>query len=156
MGNPNVPGGRCLPQSKWVRGFRSEVMGKAGDPGSLRDTRSGEQGEWGVRQSLGGQGDLRPWYLAGASCLSVLPVPLPADQAPLVVQVHPTRSVVPQGGPHSLRCQVSGNPPHYFYWSREDGRPLPSSTQQRHQGACGPRPLSHPGGRGDTGLPLPY
>nr|XP_045374403.1 basement membrane-specific heparan sulfate proteoglycan core protein [Camelus bactrianus] len=58
-----------------------------------------------------------------------------ADQAPLVVQVQPTRSVVPQGGPHSLRCQVSGSPPHYFYWSREDGRPLPSSTQQRHQGS---------------------
>ncbi|KAM7247874.1 hypothetical protein CapIbe_001827 [Capra ibex] len=72
VGNPNVPGGRCLPQ---------------------------------------------------------------ADQAPLVVQVHPARSVVPQGGPHSLRCQVSGSPPHYFYWSREDGRPLPSSTQQRHQGS---------------------
>uniref|UniRef100_A0A8D1S977 Basement membrane-specific heparan sulfate proteoglycan core protein n=1 Tax=Sus scrofa TaxID=9823 RepID=A0A8D1S977_PIG len=60
---------------------------------------------------------------------------LPQDQAPLVVQVQPPRSVVPQGGPHSLRCQVSGSPPHYFYWSREDGRPLPSSTQQRHQGS---------------------
>ncbi|KAM6218940.1 basement membrane-specific heparan sulfate proteoglycan core protein [Rhynchocyon petersi] len=58
-----------------------------------------------------------------------------ADQTPLVVQVHPSRSIVPQGGPHSLRCQVSGNPPHYFYWSREDGRPVPSSTQQRHQGS---------------------
>nr|XP_058908989.1 basement membrane-specific heparan sulfate proteoglycan core protein isoform X11 [Kogia breviceps] len=58
-----------------------------------------------------------------------------ADQVPLVVQVQPTRSIVPQGGPHSLRCQVSGSPPHYFYWSREDGRPLPSSTQQRHQGS---------------------
>ncbi|XP_049734158.1 basement membrane-specific heparan sulfate proteoglycan core protein isoform X9 [Elephas maximus indicus] len=58
-----------------------------------------------------------------------------ADQAPLVVQVHPARSIVPQGGSHSLRCQVSGNPPHYFYWSREDGRPVPSSTQQRHQGS---------------------
>ncbi|KAM8788637.1 basement membrane-specific heparan sulfate proteoglycan core protein isoform 12-T12 [Rhynchonycteris naso] len=58
-----------------------------------------------------------------------------ADQATLVVQVQPTRSIVPQGGPHSLRCQVSGSPPHYFYWSREDGRPLPSSTQQRHQGS---------------------
>ncbi|XP_075408101.1 basement membrane-specific heparan sulfate proteoglycan core protein isoform X2 [Tenrec ecaudatus] len=57
------------------------------------------------------------------------------DQAPLVVQVHPPRSIVPQGGPHSLRCQVSGNPPHYFYWSREDGRAVPSSTQQRHQGS---------------------
>ncbi|XP_053431699.1 basement membrane-specific heparan sulfate proteoglycan core protein isoform X4 [Nycticebus coucang] len=57
------------------------------------------------------------------------------NQAPLVVQVHPARTIVPQGGPHSLRCQVSGSPPHYFYWSREDGRPLPSSTQQRHQGS---------------------
>ncbi|CAK6440721.1 unnamed protein product [Pipistrellus nathusii] len=60
---------------------------------------------------------------------------LPQDQAQLVVQVQPPRSIVPQGGPHSLRCQVSGSPPHYFYWSREDGRPLPSSTQQRHQGS---------------------
>ncbi|XP_058574713.1 basement membrane-specific heparan sulfate proteoglycan core protein isoform X10 [Neofelis nebulosa] len=58
-----------------------------------------------------------------------------ADAAPLVVRVHPARSVVPQGGSHSLWCQVSGSPPHYFYWSREDGRPLPSSTQQRHQGS---------------------
>ncbi|XP_048206407.1 basement membrane-specific heparan sulfate proteoglycan core protein isoform X3 [Perognathus longimembris pacificus] len=57
------------------------------------------------------------------------------DEAPLVVQVHPTRSVVPQGGPHSLQCKVTGSPPHYFYWSREDGRPLPSSAQQRHQGS---------------------
>ncbi|XP_053776217.1 basement membrane-specific heparan sulfate proteoglycan core protein isoform X1 [Desmodus rotundus] len=65
----------------------------------------------------------------GGRCLSQ------ADQAPLVVQVHPARSIVPQGGPHSLRCQVSGSPPHYFYWSREDGRPLPSGTQQRHQGS---------------------
>ncbi|XP_035881390.1 basement membrane-specific heparan sulfate proteoglycan core protein isoform X12 [Phyllostomus discolor] len=58
-----------------------------------------------------------------------------ADQAPLVVQVQPARSIVSQGSPHSLRCQVSGSPPHYFYWSREDGRPLPSGTQQRHQGS---------------------
>ncbi|XP_038319304.1 basement membrane-specific heparan sulfate proteoglycan core protein isoform X13 [Canis lupus familiaris] len=58
-----------------------------------------------------------------------------ADAAPLVVQVHPARSIVPQGGSHSLRCQVSGSPPHYFYWSREDGRPVPGSTQQRHQGS---------------------
>uniref|UniRef100_A0A8C7BY28 Basement membrane-specific heparan sulfate proteoglycan core protein n=1 Tax=Neovison vison TaxID=452646 RepID=A0A8C7BY28_NEOVI len=56
-------------------------------------------------------------------------------QAPLVVQVHPARSIVPQGGSHSLRCQVTGSSPHYFYWSREDGRPMPSSTQQRHQGS---------------------
>nr|XP_054952810.1 basement membrane-specific heparan sulfate proteoglycan core protein isoform X2 [Pan paniscus] len=57
------------------------------------------------------------------------------NQAPLVVEVHPARSIVPQGGSHSLRCQVSGSPPHYFYWSREDGRPVPSGTQQRHQGS---------------------
>nr|XP_035965223.1 basement membrane-specific heparan sulfate proteoglycan core protein isoform X15 [Halichoerus grypus] len=58
-----------------------------------------------------------------------------ADATPLVVQVHPARSIVPQSGSHSLRCQVSGSPPHYFYWSREDGRPMPSSAQQRHQGS---------------------
>uniref|UniRef100_A0A8C7BYP0 Basement membrane-specific heparan sulfate proteoglycan core protein n=1 Tax=Neovison vison TaxID=452646 RepID=A0A8C7BYP0_NEOVI len=58
-----------------------------------------------------------------------------AIAAPLVVQVHPARSIVPQGGSHSLRCQVTGSSPHYFYWSREDGRPMPSSTQQRHQGS---------------------
>uniref|UniRef100_A0A8C7C7Q3 Basement membrane-specific heparan sulfate proteoglycan core protein n=1 Tax=Neovison vison TaxID=452646 RepID=A0A8C7C7Q3_NEOVI len=62
----------------------------------------------------------------------VLPL---AIAAPLVVQVHPARSIVPQGGSHSLRCQVTGSSPHYFYWSREDGRPMPSSTQQRHQGS---------------------
>nr|Q05793.1 RecName: Full=Basement membrane-specific heparan sulfate proteoglycan core protein; Short=HSPG; Contains: RecName: Full=Endorepellin; Contains: RecName: Full=LG3 peptide; Flags: Precursor [Mus musculus]AAA39911.1 perlecan [Mus musculus] len=59
----------------------------------------------------------------------------PLTKESLEVQIHPSRSVVPQGGPHSLRCQVSGSPPHYFYWSREDGRPLPSSAQQRHQGS---------------------
>ncbi|XP_049631522.1 basement membrane-specific heparan sulfate proteoglycan core protein [Suncus etruscus] len=58
-----------------------------------------------------------------------------AGQALLVVQIHPARSIVTQGGSHTLRCQVTGNLPHYFYWSREDGRPLSSRTQQRHQGA---------------------
>lgn len=87
--------------------------------------------------------------------LSSPPLPLSADQASLVVQVQPPRSIVPQGGPHSLRCQVSGSPPHYFYWSREDGRPLPSSTQQRHQGTYGPNPMNHPVGREALGLSLP-
>ncbi|XP_075802672.1 basement membrane-specific heparan sulfate proteoglycan core protein isoform X4 [Microtus pennsylvanicus] len=59
----------------------------------------------------------------------------PLTKDTLEVQVHPSRSVVPQGGPHSLRCQVNGSPPHYFYWSREDGQPLPSGAQQRHQGS---------------------
>lgn len=72
-----------------------------------------------------------------------------------MVQVQPTRSIVPQGGPHSLRCQVSGSPPHYFYWSREDGRPLPSSTQQRHQGTHGPNPMSHPVGGEAQACPCP-
>ncbi|XP_055978752.1 basement membrane-specific heparan sulfate proteoglycan core protein [Sorex fumeus] len=58
-----------------------------------------------------------------------------ANQALLVVQIHPARSIVPQGSAHSLRCQVTGNQPHYFYWSREDRRPLSNRTQQRHQGA---------------------
>ncbi|XP_056651601.1 basement membrane-specific heparan sulfate proteoglycan core protein isoform X3 [Monodelphis domestica] len=57
------------------------------------------------------------------------------DQALLVVQVHPARSTVPQGGSHSLRCQVSGSPPYYYYWTREDGRSIPSTTQQRQQGS---------------------
>uniref|UniRef100_A0A4X2MB19 Basement membrane-specific heparan sulfate proteoglycan core protein n=1 Tax=Vombatus ursinus TaxID=29139 RepID=A0A4X2MB19_VOMUR len=56
-------------------------------------------------------------------------------QALLVVQVHPARSTVPQGGSHSLRCQVSGSPPYYYYWTREDGRSIPSTTQQRQQGS---------------------
>ena len=96
------------------------------------------------RQRLGDTATCR-----GASCLNGLshaPLPPPADQAPLVVQVHPARSIVPQGGPHSLRCQVSGSPPHSFYWSREDGRPVPSGTQQRHHGTCDPSPRNHPGG----------
>uniref|UniRef100_A0A8C7EWG4 Heparan sulfate proteoglycan 2 n=1 Tax=Neovison vison TaxID=452646 RepID=A0A8C7EWG4_NEOVI len=79
-------------------------------------------------------------------------------QAPLVVQVHPARSIVPQGGSHSLRCQVTGSSPHYFYWSREDGRPMPSSTQQRHQGTQDPGPLgpvSHPSGKEGTVLFAP-
>ncbi|XP_072465307.1 basement membrane-specific heparan sulfate proteoglycan core protein isoform X4 [Notamacropus eugenii] len=58
-----------------------------------------------------------------------------ADQALLVVQVHPARSTVPQGSSHSLRCQVSGSPPYYYYWTREDGRSIPSTTQQRQQGS---------------------
>uniref|UniRef100_A0A8C9YGV5 Heparan sulfate proteoglycan 2 n=1 Tax=Sander lucioperca TaxID=283035 RepID=A0A8C9YGV5_SANLU len=39
------------------------------------------------------------------------------------------------GSPVTLRCQVSGSPPHYFYWSREDGRPVSSGADRRRQGA---------------------
>uniref|UniRef100_A0A8C1I702 Heparan sulfate proteoglycan 2 n=1 Tax=Cyprinus carpio TaxID=7962 RepID=A0A8C1I702_CYPCA len=38
------------------------------------------------------------------------------------------------GLPVTLRCQVSGYPPHYFHWSREDGRPISSTAERRRQG----------------------
>ncbi|XP_042746630.1 basement membrane-specific heparan sulfate proteoglycan core protein isoform X4 [Lagopus leucura] len=52
----------------------------------------------------------------------------------LAVRVHPPRTAVPQGSAVTLRCQASGEPPLYYHWSREDGRPLPSSAQSREQG----------------------
>ncbi|XP_072210311.1 basement membrane-specific heparan sulfate proteoglycan core protein isoform X3 [Excalfactoria chinensis] len=52
----------------------------------------------------------------------------------LAVRVHPPRTAVPQGSAVTLRCQASGEPPLYYHWSREDGRPLPSSAQSRRQG----------------------
>nr|XP_033484843.1 basement membrane-specific heparan sulfate proteoglycan core protein isoform X12 [Epinephelus lanceolatus] len=55
--------------------------------------------------------------------------------ASLVVKVYPEKVLSSQGGPVTLRCQVSGSPPHYFYWSREDGRPISSSADRRRQGA---------------------
>uniref|UniRef100_A0A672H4F7 Heparan sulfate proteoglycan 2 n=1 Tax=Salarias fasciatus TaxID=181472 RepID=A0A672H4F7_SALFA len=55
--------------------------------------------------------------------------------AALVVKVYPERVSASQGGSVTLRCQVSGSPPHYFYWSREDGRPISSSADRRRQGA---------------------
>ncbi|KAM4652668.1 basement membrane-specific heparan sulfate proteoglycan core protein [Discoglossus pictus] len=60
---------------------------------------------------------------------------IPEDRrSQLVVRIHPQKAKVVQGGEVSLRCQVSGNPPYYFYWSREDGRPLPGSAQPRDKG----------------------
>ncbi|XP_054464444.1 basement membrane-specific heparan sulfate proteoglycan core protein isoform X3 [Anoplopoma fimbria] len=55
--------------------------------------------------------------------------------ASLVVKVYPERVQSSQGGSVTLRCQVSGSPPHYFYWSREDGRSISSSADRRRQGA---------------------
>lgn len=49
----------------------------------------------------------------------------------LVVRILPERVEVSQGNQVTLRCHVSGNPPHYFFWSREDGR-LISNTAERH------------------------
>ncbi|XP_063292891.1 basement membrane-specific heparan sulfate proteoglycan core protein isoform X6 [Pelobates fuscus] len=51
-----------------------------------------------------------------------------------VVRIHPQKSTVSQGGEVTLRCQAGGNPPHYFYWSREDGRPLPASADTKAKG----------------------
>lgn len=154
VGNPDVQGGRCLHQGKWDHGRRSG-NGQVREPGEFerQEVRRTGLGVGQDRLWKGRNSEIQP--RAGGSHLNGLshaPLPPPADQAPLVVQVHPARSIVPQGGPHSLRCQVSGSPPHYFYWSREDGRPLPSGTQQRHQGTHGPQPQEPPRGRGGPGL----
>ncbi|XP_036844476.1 basement membrane-specific heparan sulfate proteoglycan core protein isoform X1 [Oncorhynchus mykiss] len=54
--------------------------------------------------------------------------------ASLVVKVYPERVLVAQGSPVTLRCQVTGAPPHYYYWSREDGKPVTNSANRRGQG----------------------
>uniref|UniRef100_A0AAR2IJ36 Heparan sulfate proteoglycan 2 n=1 Tax=Pygocentrus nattereri TaxID=42514 RepID=A0AAR2IJ36_PYGNA len=54
--------------------------------------------------------------------------------ASLVVKVYPERVLAAQGSPVTLRCQASGTPPHYFYWTREDGRPISRSAERRRQG----------------------
>ncbi|XP_070963572.1 basement membrane-specific heparan sulfate proteoglycan core protein-like [Oncorhynchus clarkii lewisi] len=54
--------------------------------------------------------------------------------ASLVVKVYPERVLVTQGSPVTLRCQVTGPPPHYYYWSREDGRPVTNSAVRQRQG----------------------
>uniref|UniRef100_A0A672LAK0 Heparan sulfate proteoglycan 2 n=1 Tax=Sinocyclocheilus grahami TaxID=75366 RepID=A0A672LAK0_SINGR len=59
---------------------------------------------------------------------------IPCLAASLVVKVYPERVQVAQGIPVTLRCQVSGYPPHYFRWSREDGRPISSTAERRRQG----------------------
>uniref|UniRef100_A0A671MKX5 Basement membrane-specific heparan sulfate proteoglycan core protein-like n=1 Tax=Sinocyclocheilus anshuiensis TaxID=1608454 RepID=A0A671MKX5_9TELE len=60
---------------------------------------------------------------------------IPCLAASLVVKVYPERVQVARGLPVTLRCQVSGYPPHYFHWSREDGRPISSTAERRRQGA---------------------
>lgn len=52
----------------------------------------------------------------------------------LVVRVSPERVLVSKGSSVTFRCQGSGPPPHYFYWTREDGRPISSSAERRRQG----------------------
>ncbi|XP_061075720.1 basement membrane-specific heparan sulfate proteoglycan core protein-like isoform X1 [Conger conger] len=57
--------------------------------------------------------------------------PYGSNAASLQVRVYPERVLVSQGSPVTLRCQVTSSPPHYYYWTREDGRPLPSNAETR-------------------------
>uniref|UniRef100_A0A452GNE6 Uncharacterized protein n=1 Tax=Gopherus agassizii TaxID=38772 RepID=A0A452GNE6_9SAUR len=59
---------------------------------------------------------------------------VPVGKSPFMVRVHPPKTTVSQGGEVTLRCQASGSPPYYYSWSREDGRPVPSTAQSRRQG----------------------
>ncbi|KAM3659714.1 LOW QUALITY PROTEIN: basement membrane-specific heparan sulfate proteoglycan core protein [Ammospiza maritima maritima] len=60
---------------------------------------------------------------------------VPAGPPPaLAVRIHPQRTAVPQGSAVTLRCHAAGDPPLYYHWVREDGRPLPEGAQSRHQG----------------------
>ncbi|XP_072552989.1 basement membrane-specific heparan sulfate proteoglycan core protein [Salminus brasiliensis] len=61
------------------------------------------------------------------------PVNVPAASC-VAVKVYPERVQVSQGSTTTLRCQASGTPPHYFYWTRDDGRPISSSAERRRQG----------------------
>ncbi|KAF4096635.1 hypothetical protein G5714_022604 [Onychostoma macrolepis] len=61
-------------------------------------------------------------------------IPCRSVAASLVVKVYPERVQVAQGLSVTLRCQVTGYPPHYFQWSREDGRPISSTAERRRQG----------------------
>ncbi|XP_076839971.1 basement membrane-specific heparan sulfate proteoglycan core protein isoform X4 [Brachyhypopomus gauderio] len=54
--------------------------------------------------------------------------------ASLVVKVHPERVLASPGSPVTLRCQVSGMTPHYFFWTRDDGRPVSSLAEKRRHG----------------------
>ncbi|XP_057175223.1 basement membrane-specific heparan sulfate proteoglycan core protein isoform X6 [Triplophysa rosa] len=75
-------------------------------------------------------------------------VPCRSAAASLVVKVYPERVQVAQGNPVTLRCQVSGYPPHHFYWSLEDGRPISSTAEKRRQGEELHFPSVHPGDAG--------
>ncbi|XP_050838434.1 basement membrane-specific heparan sulfate proteoglycan core protein isoform X2 [Serinus canaria] len=64
----------------------------------------------------------------GQGCVPVGPPPA------LAVRVHPQRTAVQQGSAVTLRCHAVGDPPLYYHWVREDGRPLPEGAQSRQQG----------------------
>uniref|UniRef100_A0A8C0JBQ8 Heparan sulfate proteoglycan 2 n=1 Tax=Chelonoidis abingdonii TaxID=106734 RepID=A0A8C0JBQ8_CHEAB len=75
-----------------------------------------------------------PGYVGNPSVMTGSCSPLHTDRAPFMVRVHPPKTTVSQGGEVTLRCQASGSPPYYYSWSREDGRPVPSTAQSRRQG----------------------
>ncbi|XP_069775261.1 basement membrane-specific heparan sulfate proteoglycan core protein isoform X3 [Narcine bancroftii] len=65
--------------------------------------------------------------IPGQECLAV--------ERPDPVPVLPERKEVEEGGTVILKCQVTGQgSSYYYYWSRVDGQPLSSRTQQRGQG----------------------
>ncbi|XP_031762630.1 basement membrane-specific heparan sulfate proteoglycan core protein isoform X7 [Xenopus tropicalis] len=60
---------------------------------------------------------------------------VPEDsRSKLIVRIHPQKATLSPGGEVTLRCHVSGNPPYYFYWTREDGRPIPPSAKAVGEG----------------------
>ncbi|XP_067873656.1 basement membrane-specific heparan sulfate proteoglycan core protein isoform X2 [Heterodontus francisci] len=58
----------------------------------------------------------------------------PVDRNPFLVRVIPERTTVEQGSTVILKCQVIGQAPLYYYWSRADGQPLSNRIQLRDQG----------------------
>ncbi|KAM5132244.1 basement membrane-specific heparan sulfate proteoglycan core protein [Mantella aurantiaca] len=55
---------------------------------------------------------------------------LPEDQrSPFTVRIYPDKKTAAAGEVVTLRCQGSGDPPYYYFWSRADGRPLSSNSQ---------------------------
>uniref|UniRef100_A0A8C8S4U5 Basement membrane-specific heparan sulfate proteoglycan core protein n=1 Tax=Pelusios castaneus TaxID=367368 RepID=A0A8C8S4U5_9SAUR len=75
-----------------------------------------------------------PGYVGNPSVRGQKCVPVGKYRTPFVVRVHPRKTTASQGGEVTLHCQASGNPPYYYSWSREDGRPVPSTAQSRRQG----------------------
>ncbi|XP_054251094.1 basement membrane-specific heparan sulfate proteoglycan core protein [Indicator indicator] len=64
----------------------------------------------------------------GQGCVPV------GSAVPLAVHIHPPRATVAQGSAITLRCQATGQPPFYYHWAREDGKPLPEGAQSQRQG----------------------
>lgn len=159
VGNPNVRGQKCLPVGKcmppsWPGRARGTMGYLRPQPGATSEARRKPGGRssplppscpaWGQEGSPArDSGGIRPlapstqegrWTRAWWCSPTAVSRSLPTARAPLVVRIHPTKTTVTQGSEVILRCQASGNPPYNYYWSREDGQPLPSSAQSRRQG----------------------